>query len=79
MPWKAPFCDLAWAAKCRFINYPAALNEVRQIVGDNFEIKKIKANAFKDFMPDFIQANRPQQEDDDDYVDPSQEIGRAHV
>ncbi|KAJ6471981.1 hypothetical protein C8R45DRAFT_1104195 [Mycena sanguinolenta] len=72
MPWKAPFCDLAWAAKCRLINFPTALWEARQVIGDQFEIKKVKAKTFKDFMPDFIQANRPQEQDDDDYVDPSQ-------
>ncbi|KAF7343581.1 hypothetical protein MSAN_01978600 [Mycena sanguinolenta] len=72
MNWKGGFCDLAWAAKCRLINHPTALNNENQIIGDNFNMKKIKANTFKEFMPDFIQANRPQQPDDDDYVDPSQ-------
>ncbi|KAJ6480232.1 hypothetical protein C8R45DRAFT_1100822 [Mycena sanguinolenta] len=72
MPWKGPFCDLAWAAKCRLINFPTALREARQVIRDQFEIKKVKAKTFKDFMLDFIQANRPQEQDDDDYVDPSQ-------
>lgn len=68
MKWGPKFLDIAFESKCRIKNYPAALEDQRHIIGQRFELKKIRAETFKEFMPALAKANRQRKQDDDDTV-----------
>ncbi|KAJ7789632.1 hypothetical protein B0H13DRAFT_1936405, partial [Mycena leptocephala] len=68
MKWGPKFLDIAFESKCRIKNYPAALEDHGHIIGRRFELKKIRAETFKQFMPALAKANRQRKEDDDNTV-----------
>ncbi|KAJ7891126.1 hypothetical protein B0H13DRAFT_1887298 [Mycena leptocephala] len=68
MKWGPKFLDIAFESKCRIKNYPTALEDHGHIIGRRFELKKIRAKTFKQFMPALAKANRQRKEDDDDTV-----------
>ncbi|KAJ7912885.1 hypothetical protein B0H13DRAFT_1874461 [Mycena leptocephala] len=58
MKWNAKFLDVAFENKCRIRNYPAALEDQGHIIGKKFDVKKIRVETFKEFMPALMKANR---------------------
>ncbi|KAJ7713199.1 hypothetical protein DFH07DRAFT_974801 [Mycena maculata] len=51
MQWGEKFLDLAWEHKFRIINYPAALQDKNQIIGKNFNLKKLNVDDYAKFLP----------------------------
>ncbi|KAJ7899943.1 hypothetical protein B0H13DRAFT_1883570 [Mycena leptocephala] len=66
MKWGPKFLNIAFESKCRIRNYPAALEDERHIIGRRFELKKIRAETFKQFMPALTKANQQRTEDEDE-------------
>jgi hypothetical protein len=66
MKWGPKFLDIAFESKCRIRNYPAALEDEGHIIGRKFELKKVRAETFKQFMPALAKANRQRNKDDED-------------
>jgi hypothetical protein len=65
MKWGPKFLDIAFESKCRIKNYPAALEDQHHIISQRFELKKIRAETFKEFMPALAKANWQRKQDDD--------------
>ncbi|KAJ6526356.1 hypothetical protein B0H19DRAFT_1084459 [Mycena capillaripes] len=79
MVWNPRFLDIALQNKCRIINDPGALCDVKQIIGSDFKIKGIKSEMFAKFVPALTRANAasdPAEEpaDDEDEDDPPMSI-----
>ena len=65
MKWNVSFIDAARKCKCRIINYPAALEIAKQIIGTStFDVKKIQQTTFQKFVPDLVKAQEPGTDDD---------------
>ncbi|KAJ7107455.1 hypothetical protein C8R44DRAFT_885468 [Mycena epipterygia] len=66
MAWNEKFLELAFVNKFRLINYANVLEQMWQIIGGAFELKKIKVHTFQEFMPALERANTVMDEEHDD-------------
>src|ERR1700761_1246605 len=57
MHWGPAFLKFAYRGQFRITNYPAALVNIGQIIGERYETKKIGMAQYNDFMPAFEVAN----------------------
>ena len=69
MTWTPKFLDFAWQYKFRVVNYPSALENVGQIVGGSFTLRKISVAQYKEFLPAMEKASRPRSGSADDGED----------
>ncbi|KAJ7511214.1 hypothetical protein B0H11DRAFT_1899676 [Mycena galericulata] len=80
MQWQDKFCDLAFQNQFRLIHYPRALEDIQQIIGSSFDLKKVGVAQYKKFMPSLEKANDPRtareenDESDDEELEPAMEI-----
>ncbi|KAJ7850178.1 hypothetical protein B0H14DRAFT_3665904 [Mycena olivaceomarginata] len=66
MKWNVSFIEAARKSKCRIINYPAALEAAKQVIGTStFNVKKIQQTTFEKFMPDLVKAQEHGTDDAD--------------
>jgi hypothetical protein len=69
MKWNISFIEAARKSKCRIINYPAALEAAKQVIGTStFNVKKIQQTTFEKFVPDLIKAQEHGTQDDADVM-----------
>lgn len=69
MKWGVKFVDFALEHKCRFINYPRALETENQIIGTSqFKLKNIKKETFAEFMPTLVKAYQGPADEYDDSI-----------
>jgi hypothetical protein len=74
MKWGVKFLDEAFNAKCRIINYPPSLEDDNFIIGSTrFDVKKIKTETFKKFLPGLVKSTRVDKRDDGDGEDEDDE------
>ncbi|KAJ7851455.1 hypothetical protein B0H13DRAFT_2360112 [Mycena leptocephala] len=77
MKWGVKFLDEAFNAKCHIINYPPSLEDDNFIISSTrFDVKKIKTETFKKFLPGLVKSARVDKRDngDDDGKDEDDEI-----
>ncbi|KAJ7444971.1 hypothetical protein B0H11DRAFT_2249687 [Mycena galericulata] len=81
MQWQDKFCDLTFQNQFQLIHYPCALEDIQQIIGSSFDLKKVGVAQYKKFMPSLEKANdlrtareENDESDDDEELEPAMEI-----
>ena len=57
MHWGPAFLKYAYQGQFRIVNYPTALVNIRQVIGEHYETKKVGMAQYNKFMPAFEVAN----------------------
>lgn len=79
MQWGAKFLDAAFEHQFRLVNYPTVLEDLDQIIGLRFDIKKISTSQYKTFLPAMQAANRCRPTEDEEDDDEDIEVALAIV